>query len=67
MRVRAFAVGLAIAIVPVGLAARGGWGDTELDLPEGRWIDVFTGRPAPRRLADIFATHPVALLLQEDS
>ena len=53
--------------LPVGLAARGGWEDTVLALPSGRWHDVLTGRSTDGRLADLLATHPVALLVREDS
>lgn len=52
--------------LPVGLAARGGWEDTVLDLPSGRWHDVLTGTSTDGRLADLLATHPVALLVRED-
>ncbi|MFT3798084.1 malto-oligosyltrehalose synthase [Microbacterium sp.] len=65
----AFDRGGAIAVatrLPVGLAARGGWDDTSLILPPGTWRDVFTGTSfegdAPVLLADLLATHPVALL-----
>ena len=40
--------------LPVGLAARGGWGDTALELPDGAWRDAVSGRstsPATARLA----------------
>ncbi|MCF6376786.1 malto-oligosyltrehalose synthase [Nocardioides KLBMP 9356] len=60
--------GGAIAVVtrlPVGLAASG-WGDTALDLPEGQWHDVLTGLDTDGRLADLLATHPVALLVRKD-
>ncbi|KQV65742.1 maltooligosyl trehalose synthase [Nocardioides sp. Root122] len=50
--------------LPVGLAAAGGWGDTALDLPEGRWHDLLTGLDTDGRLADLLATHPVALLVR---
>ncbi|GAB6987076.1 malto-oligosyltrehalose synthase [Nocardioides pyridinolyticus] len=53
--------------LPVGLAARGGWEDTVLDLPSGRWHDVLTGTSTDGRLADLLDTHPVALLVREDS
>ena len=53
--------------LPVGLAERGGWGSTALALPEGTWTDVITGRTVSDRLDDILATHPVALLVREDS
>jgi (1->4)-alpha-D-glucan 1-alpha-D-glucosylmutase len=58
--------GGAITVVtrlPVGLTASG-WGDTTLDLPEGRWHDVLTGLDTDGRLADLLATHPVALLVR---
>ncbi|HEY0890799.1 MAG TPA: malto-oligosyltrehalose synthase [Nocardioides sp.] len=56
--------------LPVGLAARGGWGDTTLDLPPGRWHDVLTGvstDAGSARLAELLAVHPVALLVKEES
>ncbi|MBA2307802.1 MAG: malto-oligosyltrehalose synthase, partial [Pseudonocardiales bacterium] len=54
--------------LPVGLAARGGWGDTVLPLPAGApdWTDVITGRPvtgnAPA-LGHVLDRYPVALLV----
>ncbi len=51
--------------LPVGLAGRGGWGDTRLTLPEGRWRDVLTDRPASESLASLLDTHPIALLVRE--
>lgn len=68
--VLAFDRGGAITVatrLPVGLAAAGGWGDTSLDLPAGRWHDVLTGTSTTGRLADLLATHPVALLVEEQS
>lgn len=54
--------------LPVGLERRGGWGDTELDLPPGRWFDRMADRPVTgTRVADLLATYPVALLTREDS
>ncbi|QBX56546.1 malto-oligosyltrehalose synthase [Nocardioides seonyuensis] len=50
--------------LPVGLGAAGGWGDTALDLPEGRWHDVLTGLDTDGRLVDLLASHPVALLVR---
>ncbi|MGI5242829.1 malto-oligosyltrehalose synthase [Dactylosporangium sp. CA-139066] len=50
--------------LPVGLAESGGWGDTELKLPAGDWVDALSGRPASAALADILATYPVALLVR---
>ncbi len=52
--------------LPVGLAAAGGWGDTTLDLPEGRWHDLLTGLDTDGGLAGLLATHPVALLVRKD-
>ena len=55
--------------LPVGLAARGGWGDTVLPLPDGAadWHDVITGAAvdgsAPR-LATVLERYPVALLVR---
>jgi (1->4)-alpha-D-glucan 1-alpha-D-glucosylmutase len=51
--------------LPAGLRRRGGWGDTAVMLPSGRWRDEFTGRvidggAAP--LAELLADYPVALL-----
>ncbi len=74
----AFDRGGAITVVtrlPVGLERGGGWGDTTLELPEGEWVDVISGRSvgvstgsatlgAP--LADVLATYPVALLTRVD-
>lgn len=72
--VLAFDRGGAIAVVtrlPVGLIAKGGWGDTTLDLPEGTWRNVIStisidGGPA-LPLAAILGDLPVALLVREDS
>lgn len=68
----AFDRGGAIAVatrLPVGLAARGGWGETAVMLPVGRWRDAFTGRElaggaAP--LTVVLADLPVALLVAAD-
>jgi (1->4)-alpha-D-glucan 1-alpha-D-glucosylmutase len=55
--------------LPVGLAARGGWADTVLPLPDAapEWTDVLTGVPvdasAPR-LERLLARYPVALLVR---
>jgi (1->4)-alpha-D-glucan 1-alpha-D-glucosylmutase len=53
--------------LPVGLAARGGWGETALPLPEGSWTDTFTGFSVSGSvpLADLLARYPVALLLAD--
>jgi len=66
----AFDRGGAVTVVtrlPVGLAARGGWGDTALVLPEGQWRDVISGRPVSAEAADVLRDLPVALLVREDS
>jgi (1->4)-alpha-D-glucan 1-alpha-D-glucosylmutase len=51
--------------LPVGLAAAGGWLDTELELP-GRYLDALTGRELEGRLkvAEVLDRYPVALLLR---
>jgi (1->4)-alpha-D-glucan 1-alpha-D-glucosylmutase len=53
--------------LPIGLATRGGWGDTVLSLPEGAWTDVFTGVAAVGEmpLAELLARYPVALLIAD--
>ena len=53
--------------LPIGLERRGGWGDTELDLPGGAWRDVLTDRPTSARLAEVLETYPVALLVRDDA
>ena len=52
--------------LPVGLGARGGWGDTRLDLPDGTWTDLLTGRATDGGLADLLEPYPVALLVRAD-
>jgi (1->4)-alpha-D-glucan 1-alpha-D-glucosylmutase len=57
--------------LPVGLAARDGWGGTTLQLPGGTWREVVTGNvvtsPADGpRLSEVLASLPVALLVRED-
>jgi (1->4)-alpha-D-glucan 1-alpha-D-glucosylmutase len=55
--------------LPAGLAARGGWADTVLPLPDAApdWTDVLTGTPvdgsAPR-LEGLLARYPVARLVR---
>ncbi|KUH38171.1 MULTISPECIES: malto-oligosyltrehalose synthase [Streptomyces] len=65
--VRSDRVVTAVTRLSLRLAERGGWGDTALTLPEGRWADALDGgrvldggRPVP--LAELFAERPVALL-----
>ena len=51
--------------LPVRLGNEGGWGDTTLDLPVGRWVDVLTGASydgGTLRLAHLLGAFPVALL-----
>jgi len=52
----------------LGLAARGGWGDTVVVLPGHRVVDVITGRTfegGSIPLADLLSKYPVALLAPE--
>ena len=51
--------------LPHGLEQRGGWQERALDLPEGSWTDLLTGRTGLTGavpLADLLAPLPVALL-----
>ncbi|HEX5729535.1 malto-oligosyltrehalose synthase [Microbacterium sp.] len=55
--------------LPVGLAARGGWGDTVLLRHSGPTTDAVTGRRfegSTIRLAELLATYPVALLVPSE-
>ena len=52
--------------LPLGLAGRGGWGDTRVLLPHRRVTDVLTGieyEGGELALAEVFAVYPVALLV----
>ncbi|WP_067972258.1 malto-oligosyltrehalose synthase [Nocardiopsis trehalosi] len=61
--------------LPLGLAAAGGWRDTEVPLPPGpgTWTDRLTGRPVPAAaegpttapLAPLLTRYPVALLTRD--
>ena len=67
----AFDRGGAVTVVirlPRGLADRGGWADTVLNLPEGDWHDAVTHRchTGAVPLAEVLADLPVALLARED-
>lgn len=51
--------------LPQALAQRGGWGEAQIVLPEGRWLDLLTGAEhagGPLALAALLADLPVALL-----
>lgn len=78
----AFDRGGAITVVtrlPVSLDRRGGWADTGLPVPPGRWTDALTGRVFGRSargsdqeeehvildIADLLGRYPVALLLAD--
>ncbi len=64
----AFDRGGVVAVVtrlPVGLAGRGDWGDTVLEL-DGTWWDVVSQRIVGNRLADVLRELPVALLVRAD-
>ena len=56
--------------LPVGLEAAGGWGQTRVALPEGRWRDRLTGSDVAgggeRRVADLLGAFPLALLVREE-
>ncbi|WP_308798518.1 malto-oligosyltrehalose synthase [Agromyces silvae] len=52
--------------LPVGLARRGGWGDTVVDVGSAPVVDVLTGRHhqgGELRLAEVLDRYPVALLV----
>ncbi len=72
--VLAFDRGGAVTVVtrlPVGLAARGGWEGTRLDLADGTWRDVLSDRTlrSDRGLdvETLLAHHHVALLVREEA
>jgi (1->4)-alpha-D-glucan 1-alpha-D-glucosylmutase len=52
--------------LPLGLERAGGWRDTRLELPDGRWRDLLTDRTAEPEVARLLDTLPVALLVRED-
>ena len=60
-------IAVIVTRLPVGLAARGGWGDTTLALPDGAWRDVLTGNRHEGHVAvaEMLATLPVALLARQ--
>ena len=53
--------------LPVTLARAGGWRDTAVQLPEGRWRDALTGRPVEATtVVEILRDLPVALLVRDE-
>ncbi|MFJ9812816.1 malto-oligosyltrehalose synthase [Streptomyces sp. NPDC101158] len=69
---RADRVLTAVTRLSLRLAEAGGWQDTSLALPAGRWVDAldgireFTGGPdTPVKLAELFEARPVALLVRD--
>jgi len=57
----------AVTRLPYGLHRGGGWRDTVLELPPGRWTDQLTERHftgGPVELAYLFNRYPVALLTE---
>ncbi|MBG6179746.1 malto-oligosyltrehalose synthase [Arthrobacter sp. CAN_A1] len=56
--------------LPLGLERRGGWQDTAVILPEGKYSCAITGASfsgGPVPAGTIFETYPVALLVREDA
>jgi len=73
--VLAFDRGGAITVatrLPVGLAAAGGWRDTAITIPAGRYTDALTGRTwlnsgrqAVFHIGELLTQYPVTLLMKE--
>ena len=62
------AVATLVTRAPARLQASGGWGEREVELPEGTWRDIVSGairEGGSVRCADVFADSPVAVLLRE--
>ncbi|MEX2170223.1 MAG: malto-oligosyltrehalose synthase [Pirellulales bacterium] len=60
----------AITVVPRWpLRLRGEWGDTRLELPEGNWVNRFTGERVEGTLSltELLHNFPVALLQRDDA
>jgi len=52
--------------LPVGLQRQGGWRDTTITLPNGKWRNVLTGRDSSSNLVhEILGDLPVALIARE--
>ncbi|MCF6526238.1 malto-oligosyltrehalose synthase [Streptomyces sp. JJ36] len=66
--VRSGAVAVVATRLSLRLARAGGWRDTTLTLPPGRWRDLLGGREAAGtgRLVELLADGPVALLVREE-
>ena len=67
--VRGGRVATVVPRLPLGLDAGGGWRDTTLVLPPGRWRDAMSGREVSggtMSVAELLDTFPVALLERGD-
>ncbi|WP_344633227.1 malto-oligosyltrehalose synthase [Streptomyces glaucosporus] len=64
---RSGSVAVVVTRLSLRLAEAGGWRDTSLELPPGRWRDPLGGRKAEGRcaLAELLAGSPVALLVRD--
>ncbi|MDP9026881.1 MAG: malto-oligosyltrehalose synthase [Actinomycetota bacterium] len=66
---RGGAIALATRL-PLGLAARGGWGDTAVLLPNGPFVEQLTGRSfagGETSVAELLDEYPVALLAADEA
>ncbi|MFW5952052.1 MAG: malto-oligosyltrehalose synthase, partial [Gemmatimonadota bacterium] len=66
-------VAVVVPRLPIRLARDGGWRDTTVALPEGRWSNVLTGERvnadaagSRAEVASLLGRFPVALLVRED-
>jgi (1->4)-alpha-D-glucan 1-alpha-D-glucosylmutase len=58
---------VAVIVPRLAMGLRGGWGDTTVELPHGRWVDQLGGSTAdegPVSLAALLSGFPVALLVR---
>ncbi|GAA2449892.1 malto-oligosyltrehalose synthase [Streptomyces macrosporus] len=64
---RSGSVATVVTRLSLRLAEAGGWRETVLELPPGRWRDLSDGRKAEGRcaLAELLADSPVALLVRD--
>jgi (1->4)-alpha-D-glucan 1-alpha-D-glucosylmutase len=64
---RSGAVATVVTRLSLRLAEAGGWRDTELRLPDGRWQDLLSGRTVEGAcpLSTLLADEPVALLVRQ--